>query len=126
MQDFRKLLVWTKAHELALGIHRLTQDWPRSDTAGLVGQMRRAAMSIPANIAEGCGRNGDKDFAKFLQIAIGSSVELEYHLLFAGDAAIMPTAESRLQQERVVEVRRMLVGLIRKVRKDPPSNPSQH
>lgn len=84
MQNYRGLLVWRKAHEVALGVHRLTQAWPRRDNAGLIGQARRAALSIPANIAEGCGRSGDRDFAKFIQIAIGSTVELEYHLEFAG------------------------------------------
>jgi len=102
---------------VALGIHRLTQAWPRRDTLGLIAQVRRAALSIPANIAEGSARATDRDFAKFLQIAIGSSVELEYHLEFAADAGILHGDEFRRQQHRIVEVRRMLSGLLRRLRK---------
>ena len=117
MQNYRKLSVWRKSHAVALNVHRLTQHMPRRDNAGLVSQLRRAALSIPANIAEGAGRATDKDFAKFLQIAIASSTELEYHLEFAADAGIMARQEFTSRQREVIEVRRMLVGLLRRVRR---------
>jgi four helix bundle protein len=116
MQDFRRLLVWQKAHPLALDVHRETQKWGRRDNSGLGSQARRAAQSIPANLAEGCGRHGDREFARFVQIAIGSSTELEYHLQFAGEAGIMSLESSRALQERVAEVRRMMVGLLKRLR----------
>jgi four helix bundle protein len=116
MQDYRKLTVWRKAHAVALGIHRVTESIPRRGNAGLVSQIRRAALSIPANIAEGCARGSDVDFAKFLQVAVGSSAELEYHLHFAADAALLRMEEFTARQEEIVEVRRMLIGLLKHLR----------
>ncbi|MGH7655385.1 MAG: four helix bundle protein [Gemmatimonadaceae bacterium] len=116
MQDYRKLAVWTKAHTLALEIHRLAEAIPRTNNSGLINQIRRAALSIPANIAEGCGRAGSRDFAKFLQIAIGSAVELEYHLQFAGDSSQIPHSDFVARSAEVVQIRKMLYGLIRRVR----------
>ena len=81
----------------------------------MVSQIRRAALSIPANIAEGCARGSDMDFAKFLQVAVGSSAELEYHLHFAADAALLRTEDHRTTAE-IVEVRRMLIGLLKHLR----------
>ena len=117
VQNYRKLSVWRKAHAVALNVHRLTQAIPRRDNAGLLSQLRRAALSIPANIAEGAGRGTDQDFAKFLQIAIASSTELEYHLEFAADAEIIGRPEFESRQREVIDVRRMLVGLLRRVRR---------
>ena len=89
---------------------------PRRDNAGLIGQMRRAAISIPANIAEGSSRSTDADFARFLQIAIASATELEYHLEFAADTDLIARADFESRQRDVVEVRRMLIGLVRRLR----------
>ena len=83
MQDFRQLKVWRKAHSLALAIYKGTVRFPRTELYGLTSQIRRACVSIPANIAEGCGRGGDPELGRFLQIAMGSASELEYHLLLA-------------------------------------------
>ena len=83
MKDFRKQKVWGKAHDLALKVYRVTEAFPKTELFGLTSQIRRAGVSIPANIAEGCGRDTDADFARFLQIAMGSASELEYHLLLA-------------------------------------------
>jgi four helix bundle protein len=77
VRDFRKLQVWQKSHQLALDIYRLTIDFPKSEQFGLTRQMRRAAVSIPANIAEGCGRETEREFQRFLHIAAGSANELE-------------------------------------------------
>jgi four helix bundle protein len=81
VQDFRELRVWQKAHQLTLTVYRMTSDFPRSEMYGLTSQIRRAASSIGANLAEGCGRTGDAEFARFRSIAMGSASELDYHLL---------------------------------------------
>ena len=85
MQDFRDLKVWAKAHMATLATYRLTETFPTTERYGLTQQMRRAAASIAANIAEGCGRGSDADFSRFLQMAFGSASELEYFLLVARD-----------------------------------------
>jgi four helix bundle protein len=119
MQDFRRLAVWEKAHMLALSVHRLTAKIPRHGNSGFVSQIRRAALSIPANIAEGSGRASNRDFANFIQISIASSSELEYHLEFAAGAELVATEECAARQAEVVEVRRMLIGLQKKLRPTP-------
>ena len=116
MQSYRRLSVWRKEHAVALNIHQLTERIPRGRNAGLIGQLQRAALSIPANIAEGASRATDKDFAKFLQVALASTTEVEYHLEFAADAAIIPRREFALRQQEVIEVRRMLTGLVKHIR----------
>jgi four helix bundle protein len=116
MQNYRRLSVWRKAHAVALNVHRLTERIPSGRNAGLVNQLRRAALSIPANIAEGSSRPTDKDFAKFLHIAFASTTEVEYHLEFAAAALIIPEHEFRHRQSELVEVRKMLSGLVRHLR----------
>jgi four helix bundle protein len=85
MKNFRDLQVWGKAHVLALDVYRLTARFPREELFGLTSQMRKCSASIAANIAEGCGRRGNAEFHRFLQIAAGSASELEYHILLARD-----------------------------------------
>lgn len=111
MQDFRNLAVWQKAHLLSLSIHRLSLAVPRQGNAAFISQIRRAAESIPANIAEGSGRGTDADFARFIQIAIGSSSELESHLQFAADTEMVAPEPAKARLGEVIEVRRMLIGL---------------
>jgi four helix bundle protein len=115
MKDFRKLTVWAKAHRLALDIYRVTVDFPRQELYGITSQMRRAGASIAANIAEGYGRGGDGEFQHFLNIAAGSAVELEYFLLLARDLNMLTTDRYATLQEEVIEVQRMLSGLLRTV-----------
>ena len=116
MQDPRKLLVWQKSHRLAVDIHRLTERWSRRDHGALISQSRRAALSIPSNICEGCGRETKADLARFLQIAIGSADELEYQIEFAGEIGLLPSAVSGETRSRIIEIRRMLIGLRRRVK----------
>jgi four helix bundle protein len=116
MQPFRHLVVWRHAHALALNVLRLTASIPRQHNSGLISQLRRAAQSIPTNIAEGCGRESNRDFAKFLQIAIGSSSELEYHLQFCADADLAERTECDARIADVIQIRRMLIGLLKRVR----------
>ena len=81
MKDFRSLLVWQKAHALTLAAYRTTQSFPKQEIYGMTSQIRRCAASVPANLAEGCGRRGTGEFHRFLNIAAGSASELEYHYL---------------------------------------------
>jgi four helix bundle protein len=108
LRPFQELKVWHKAHQLTLHIYTATSPFPQQELYGLTSQLRRAAASIPANIAEGCGRTSDRDFARFLQIAAGSASELEYHLLLAHDLRLLPTPVYRCLHDEVNEVKRML------------------
>ncbi|CAD7851210.1 MAG: hypothetical protein [Olavius algarvensis Gamma 1 endosymbiont] len=85
MGDYRQLSVWAKAHQLVLLVYRKTRQFPADERFGLISQMRRAAASIPSNIAEGSGRGSDQDFARFARIATGSTNELEYQCILAKD-----------------------------------------
>ena len=118
MQDFRKLKVWAKAHALTLDIYRASKLFPREEMYGLTSQMRRASVSIGANIAEGVCRKGDVDFARFLQIGLGSASELEYHLLLARDLELFGTEDYQRLSAEAVEVKRMLASLMQKLRAD--------
>lgn len=91
MQNFRDLKVWSKAHAVALAVYKLTEPFPASELYGITSQMRRAATSIPSNIAEGCGRSSNTDLARFLHIAFASASELEYFLLLARDLDFVAT-----------------------------------
>lgn len=118
MQDFHTLQVWQKAHQLTLGIYQVTASFPDSERYGLSSQMRRCSASIAANIAEGCGRGGRKDFARFLRMATGSASELEYHLLLAKDLRMIDAEKPQRLTSDAAEVRRMLAGLLRRLRTD--------
>src|SRR5437762_11101884 len=89
MKDFRNLRFWEKSHQLTLSLYKLTVSFPREETYGLTAQIRRAASSIPANLAEGCGRAGDAELGRYCVIARGSASELEYHLLLACDLKLI-------------------------------------
>ena len=93
MKDFRELKVWQKAHELTLAVYQITANFPREELYGLTAQLRRAGSSIAANLAEGCGRNGDAELARFCSMAMGSASELEYHLLLAHDLKLIQTKD---------------------------------
>lgn len=118
MRDFRKMQVWQKAHQLTLLVYRITRTYPPEELFGLTSQTRRAAASIPANIAEGCGRESAADFRRFLAMAMGSASELEYHLLLARDLGLLHDSDDRGANRDVVEVKRMLASLILKLRAD--------
>ena len=116
VSDFKKLLVWQKAHALALHAHRVAIGLRKSQDVPLRAQLIRAAMSIPANIVEGRRQESEKEFARFLKIALNSGVELEYHLIIARDINAISHAEVSEILEQVIEVRRMLHGLLKKLR----------
>jgi four helix bundle protein len=116
MRDFRKLKVWHKAHALTLEVYQATRRFPGEELYGLVSQMRRAAVSVCANLAEGCGRRGGPEFARFLDIALGSASELEYHLLLSADLKFLDRATHTRLDAAVVQVKRMMAALVRKLR----------
>ena len=118
MSDFKKLEVWQKAHALMLATHRASATIRRPDSMILRGQMLRAVMSIPTNIVEGRGQRSDKEFARYLRIALNSASELEYHLIAARDlGAILPHVHSALVAQ-VIEVRKMLHGMLNRIEFD--------
>ena len=114
MQDFRNLAVWSKAHRLTLDVYRLTESFPRTEVFGLTSQLRRAAASIAANLAEGCGRT-QLEFARFVQIAFGSASEVEYHMLLARDLGFLSQADYEQEVALVIETKRMLNALLKKI-----------
>jgi four helix bundle protein len=118
MKDFRDLLVWNKAHALTLNCYRATNGFPKSELYGLTSQIKRAAASVAANIAEGCGKRGNGDFQRFLGIAAGSASEVEYHILLARDLGFLDSEQYKSLDAAVVEVKRMLASLIIKVESD--------
>lgn len=118
MRDFRTLTVWQKAHRLTLAVYKATTTFPQDELYGLTGQIRRSGASMPANIAEGCGRSGDAELARFLQIAMGSASELEYHLLLAHDLGLFTDSDYDELGRGVTEVKRRLTSLIQKLNAD--------
>lgn len=116
MQAFRQLRVWQRAHELTLEIYRLTARFPKEETYALTSQVKRAASSIGANIAEGCGRGSDADFGRFLSMALGSASELENHLQLALDLKCLSTTDYQELNNATTEIKRMLASLLRKIR----------
>jgi len=116
MRDFRKLKIWEKAHRLTLMIYRITAGFPREELYGLSNQLRRAAASIPSNIAEGCGRSSDADFARFLQIAMSSASEVEYQLILARDLGYLEEEAYQEHYREVESLKKMLATFIKRVR----------
>jgi four helix bundle protein len=115
MKDFRQLKVWQKAHQLTLAIYQVTASFPRDEIYGLTSQMRRAAASIPSNLAEGCGRNSDAELARFSSMAAGSASELEYHLLLARDLNLIQLNDYQLLADQIIEIKRMLTVFVQKL-----------
>lgn len=112
MQDYRKLKVWKKSHELTLALYQATQSFPQNEVYGLTSQMRRCSSSIPSNIVEGCGRGSNPDFLRFLYVALGSANELEYQLLLAHDLGYIADPLHIELSAGALEVKRMLSALI--------------
>ena len=117
MKDFRTLNVWQKSHKLAVMIYQETKKFPKEEVYGITSQIRRAIVSIPTNLAEGCGRGSDRDFAKFAQIAFGSANESEYLILLSNELGFIDRADSDELTEKVTEIKRMLTSLIKNLHK---------
>ncbi len=118
MKDFRNLTVWRKAHRLALAVYEASGDFPKDERYGLTSQLRRAVISIPTNIAEGCGRQGDPEFARFLSFAMGSASETEYLLLLANELGLLNDDTYRRLSADIEGIKRMLAALMAKLKAD--------
>lgn len=116
MRNFRNYEVWKLSHELTKQIYKVTMSLPKSEKYQIVGQMQRAAYSIPSNFAEGCGRGSDKDFNRFIQIALGSAHELEYFIILSRDLNYIDSTLYEALNENVNTVKRKLYALSKKLK----------
>ena len=123
MTSHKDLKVWQKGIELVKSIYEITQLFPSNEQLGLVSQMRRAAVSIPSNIAEGCGRNSDKELIHFLYIALGSASELETQIIISQELSFLQPEKSEQMQSLIFEIIKMISSLIKSIRtRDEKSN----
>jgi len=116
MQNYKDLKVWQKAHQLTLNVYKESKHFPKEELYSLTNQLRRASSSIPANIAEGCGKNTSGDFANFLNIALGSANEAEYFILLSKDLEYLSVEKYDILSNQINEIKAMLISLISKVR----------
>jgi four helix bundle protein len=116
MRNFRELKVWQKSHQLTLEVYKATLSFPKEEIYGLTSQMRRSSCSIAANMAEGCGKDSEKELIRFFQIAAGSASELEYHLLLSYDLGLLQTDTYKSLDKEVNEVKKMLISFIQKLK----------
>lgn len=115
MRNFRQLSVWHKSHQFTLKVYLFTKKFPKEELFGLSSQMRRSCTSIPTNIAEGCGRDSNADFKRFLTIASGSAAELEYQLILCKDLGYFSEEQFGLLENELTEIRKMLHSFIKKL-----------
>ena len=112
MRNYRDLQTWNKAHNLPLELYKLSRQFPKEEIYGLTSQLRRAASSIGANLAEGCGRQSNPEFARFVRISMGSASELDYHLLLSRDLGFLENTAYDRVSKGLTEVRKMLASLL--------------
>ena len=115
MRDYKKYDTWKIAHELVKEIYTISESFPKSELFGLTSQIRRASVSIPTNIAEGCGRSTDKEFARFLEISIGSTNETEYLLLLSCDLGFTTEEKLLSLNPKLNLIRQKLIQLRKKL-----------
>jgi len=115
LKSYKELKVWQKAYNLCIEIYKITRTFPKEELYGLTSQMRRAAVSVPSNIAEGYGRKTTPEYLRSLYIAYGSSCELETQILLSGDLGLMKAEALNKLQADLGEVERMLKALIKAV-----------
>lgn len=111
MKNFKNLNVWQNGIELVIDIYKKTEDFPKEEIYGLTSQIKRSAMSIPSNIAEGTGRSSDKDFNRFLDVALGSSFELETQLIIANRLKFLDDIDFNKLNQQIDEEQKMIIGL---------------
>ncbi|MFH1479871.1 MAG: four helix bundle protein [Pseudomonadota bacterium] len=115
LKNYKELKIWQKSYELCLEIYRITKGFPKEERYGLTSQIRRAAVSVPSNIAEGYGRKTTPEYIRFLYIAYGSNCELETQILLSGDLGYIETGKLEILLEGIGEVERMLKALIKSI-----------
>ena len=120
MQNFKDLKVWEKAHQLTLDIYKASANFPKEEIYSLTSQLRRASSSVPANIAEGCGKKSQADLANFLNISLGSANEAEYFLILSRDLDYLTEEQFTILSNSINEVKAMLINLISRVRAPKP------
>jgi four helix bundle protein len=113
LKNYKELQVWQRAYQLCLKIYKVTQRFPKEEQYGLISQIRRAAVSVPSNIAEGYGRKTTPDYLRSLYIAYGSNCELETQVLMSSDLDYIPVNDSEKLLDEIGEVERMLKALIK-------------
>jgi len=113
MRDFKELKVWHKAHRFVIDVYQHTRSFPADERFGLTAHLRKSATSVPSNIAEGCGREGERELARFLSIAAGSASESEYQLLLARDLGYLQPDVHRQLDDQANEVKRMLNSFVK-------------
>jgi four helix bundle protein len=113
IKTFKDLLVWQSSYALCLKIYRVTKNFPKIEQYGMTAQIRRAALSIPSNVAEGCGRKGTKEFIQSLYIAYGSNCEVETQILLSKDLDFLDAPRAEELLNNVGDVERLLKGLIK-------------
>jgi len=115
MRNYKELKVWEKAHDITLNIYEITKDFPAEEKFGIISQLRRASSSIPTNIAEGCGFNSDKQFVRFLSIALGSASEVDYLIFLALELNFLELEQYNSLNSEIKEVKKMLYVFIEKL-----------
>jgi four helix bundle protein len=115
VRDYENLDVWKKSHEVVLEIYQIVENFPEDEKFALTDQLRRASVSIPSNIAEGSGKNSEAEFVRFLEMARGSTSELDYQIQLAGDLNYLDASVTRKLRKKVDEIRRMLTGFIQSI-----------
>ena len=115
IKNFKNLSIWQRSRSLVKAIYLATNDFPKNEMFGLTAQIRRAGISIPSNIAEGCGRNTNKDLSRFLDISIGSICEVETQLYLAFDLEFISKEKAKILIDEIIEIRKMIIGFQRKL-----------
>jgi len=117
MQEFKNLIVWKESHSIALCIYKITDKFPRKELFGITSQIRRAATSVSANISEGCGRNSQKDFIRFLNMAMGSANETEYLLILSKDLNYLEEESFENISNSIKTLKKQISNLINAIKK---------
>jgi four helix bundle protein len=111
MRDFKKYTVWQESHTFTLDVYQASKVFPKDELFGLTSQLRRASASIPTNFAEGCGSNSEKEFARYLNIALASCCEVEYLLLLTRDLKYLTTEEHQILEDKLILIRKQIYNL---------------
>lgn len=116
MHNYKELLVWQKARILVKDVYDVTNKFPSSEKYGLISQIQRSAVSIPSNIAEGCGKNSEKELIRYLEIANSSTFELETQIILSNDLEFIKKKDFEVLQNRIIEIQKMIYGLIKNIK----------